>query len=182
MVGPTMIKAAHCRHTEESCPWVPRVGQEEIVFFCLFQETWRLCSFIASALKSFYWPLTTASSWKKTLNMLPFSSKDWQNHMEGMGRAEGAGRESVSLICVMSPLRKWWLGYTALPETRKNPPHVWPTLWLWRKGWGGTEFQRLESLASKSHVSRREPGIALMASLESPGESSRFMYRNTQEC
>ena len=75
--------------------------------------------------------------------------------------------------------RNWWWGYTALTQTQENLLHTWATLsWLFWEGWGGTEFQRLQSPASKGQPSRREPGIILIAPLESPGGPSWLMYYN----
>lgn len=66
MLSPTIVKTVHCRRSEESYPWVPGKGQEEVIFFCLFQETWTLSSFISPALKSI--SLTVDHCWelKKT--------------------------------------------------------------------------------------------------------------------
>lgn len=111
-------------------PWIHGEEQEKITSFCPFRESWRLCSLISQSV--FFWLLTTAGSWKKAFYKLPFSSEDWQHHVEGMtspcgrlcrgGVGQGWKRADIAGLCV----GRWWPGYTAL--TQEGPPHIWLTV------------------------------------------------------
>lgn len=86
------------------------------------------------------------------------------------GKSAAGGREATALmsqVCVSGSG-----GCPALTQTQESPLHIWATLsWLLWEGWGGTEFQSLQLPASKSQPSRREPGITLITSWGSPGET-----------